>query len=44
VMLGMAFLSGVVLAGLLGWRLLETLRLAGVVGALSESSATHRAA
>ena len=31
--MGMAFISGMLLAGLLGWWLLRTLHVAGVVGA-----------
>ena len=35
---GVAFISGVFLAGLLGWWLLRTLRVAGVIGAYSKNS------
>ncbi len=35
---GVAFLSGVVLAGLLGWWLMRALRLAGALGALNAAS------
>jgi ABC-type thiamin/hydroxymethylpyrimidine transport system permease subunit/DMSO/TMAO reductase YedYZ molybdopterin-dependent catalytic subunit len=39
---GMAFLSGALFAGLLGWLLLNTLRRAGVVRDLSPSPATEK--
>jgi energy-coupling factor transport system substrate-specific component len=38
---GVAFISGALLAGLLGWWLLEALRLAGVVGARQRGGVIH---
>ena len=40
-MAGMAFVSGAVLAGLLGWSLLGALQRAGVVGARPEAAPAH---